>query len=80
MIRREGAASLVTGRIEAGPDRPTIGIYAHYDGQPVDQAGWVTDPFAAVVKSGDRVVEDPTGASSVDPDWRIFARSRSYLP
>jgi len=77
LVRREGAAPLVTGRIEAGPDRPTIGIYAHYDGQPVDQAGWVTDPFAAVVKSGDRIVEDPTDASSVDPDWRIFARSTS---
>jgi acetylornithine deacetylase/succinyl-diaminopimelate desuccinylase-like protein len=39
LLERDGAAPLVTGRIDAGPGKPTIGIYAHYDGQPVDQEG-----------------------------------------
>jgi acetylornithine deacetylase/succinyl-diaminopimelate desuccinylase-like protein len=77
LIRREGVAPIVTGRIDAGPGRPTIGIYAHYDGQPVDQAGWLTEPFAAIVKSGGEVVDDPTAALHIDPEWRIFARSTS---
>jgi acetylornithine deacetylase/succinyl-diaminopimelate desuccinylase-like protein len=77
LIRRPGAAPLVTGRIEADPGRPTIGIYAHYDGQPVDQAGWETPPFSGVVKAGGSTVEDPTEKPSIDPDWRVYARSTS---
>jgi acetylornithine deacetylase/succinyl-diaminopimelate desuccinylase-like protein len=77
LIERDGVAPLVTGRIDAGPDKPTIGIYAHYDGQPVDQEGWLTDPFDPVVKSGEAVVHDPTDGGAIDPDWRIYARSTS---
>ena len=77
LIERDGAAPVVTGRIDAGPEMPTIGIYAHYDGQPVDQTGWLTDPFAAIVKSGEQLVPDPLGVERIDPEWRIFARSTS---
>ncbi len=77
LIERDGVAPLVTARIDAGPDKPTIGIYAHYDGQPVDQEGWLTDPFVPVVMSDDEIVPDPTGGVAIDPDWRIFARSTS---
>jgi acetylornithine deacetylase/succinyl-diaminopimelate desuccinylase-like protein len=77
LIRRDGVAPLVTGRIEAGSDKATIGVYAHYDGQPVDQAGWLTDPFAAVVKSDGRIVDDPASSAVIDPEWRVYARSTS---
>jgi acetylornithine deacetylase/succinyl-diaminopimelate desuccinylase-like protein len=70
LIRREGLTPLATGRIEAGSDRPTIGVYAHWDGQPVDQAGWLTDPFAAVAKSDGRIVDDPASRAFIDPEWR----------
>jgi acetylornithine deacetylase/succinyl-diaminopimelate desuccinylase-like protein len=37
--------------LEAGPDKPTVLIYGHYDVQPVDPLElWHTDPFAAEVR------------------------------
>ena len=37
----------------AGPDKPTVLVYGHYDVVPAEMAdGWETDPFAPVVKDG----------------------------
>ncbi|MEZ4557572.1 MAG: M20/M25/M40 family metallo-hydrolase [Caldilineaceae bacterium] len=37
----------------AGPSRPTVLVYGHYDVVPAEMAdGWETDPFAPVVKDG----------------------------
>ncbi len=74
-VEIEGAAPIVTGRIEVGSDAPTIGIYAHYDGQPVDPDAWITPPFDPTIvnAAGERVEL----GEEVDPDWRIRARSTS---
>ena len=38
---------------QAGPDKPTILIYGHYDVQPPDPMDeWESDPFTPVVKNG----------------------------
>jgi acetylornithine deacetylase/succinyl-diaminopimelate desuccinylase-like protein len=48
-----GAAPVVIGRLRASGERlRTIGMYAHYDGQPVDPAAWDGDPFEPVIRDG----------------------------
>ncbi|MDW8171625.1 MAG: dipeptidase [Anaerolineae bacterium] len=39
--------------LQAGPDRPTLLIYGHYDVQPAAIAdGWTSDPFTPFVRDG----------------------------
>lgn len=75
LVTMHGAAPIVSGRIHIGDHAPTIGIYAHYDGQPVDEAAWASPPFDPTIF--DRVGTSVTLGETVDPDWRIRARSAS---
>ena len=98
MLERRGFA---VQRLSAGPGTPpalygelrvpgaqrTLMFYAHYDGQPVGQKGWLSDPFKPVLRSG------PLGGPNVkeidlqsvltaksgplDPELRLYARSAS---
>jgi acetylornithine deacetylase/succinyl-diaminopimelate desuccinylase-like protein len=57
-------------------------VYVHYDGQPVDPVNWTTSPFSATLTSGawhegGEVIDFPDPGESIDPDWRIYARSAS---
>ncbi len=39
--------------LEAGPDKPTVLVYGHYDVVPAEMAdGWVSDPFEPLEKDG----------------------------
>jgi acetylornithine deacetylase/succinyl-diaminopimelate desuccinylase-like protein len=77
MLRVPGAPSVVLGELRTPGVRPTIGIYAHYDGQPVDPAEWLTPPFSPVVRDQNGKEIDWKTAADFDPEWRIYARSAS---
>jgi acetylornithine deacetylase/succinyl-diaminopimelate desuccinylase-like protein len=75
----DGAPPVVYGRVPGDPGGPTIGIYAHYDGQPVDPAQWASAPFDATLRSekleeGGTVLPLPRPGDEVDPEWRVYAR------
>ncbi|MBU1866714.1 MAG: M20/M25/M40 family metallo-hydrolase [Actinobacteria bacterium] len=74
-----GAAPLVFGRVDGAPGGPTIGFYAHFDGQPADGLAWTDPPFTPTLRDGrledgGRVVDWPGPGQPVDPEWRIYAR------
>jgi acetylornithine deacetylase/succinyl-diaminopimelate desuccinylase-like protein len=60
----------------------TYVFYAHYDGQPVDPKEWTTAPFEPTLNTGrldkgGKVVATLPTRGSIDPEWRIYARSAS---
>lgn len=48
-----GHPTLFASYMHAGPDKPTLLIYNHYDVQPVDPLGeWTSPPFEPTVRNG----------------------------
>ena len=74
-----GAPHVVVGRIEGRPGGPVVGVYAHYDGQPVDPDMWTDPPFSPTLRTGrvDRGGRVVSPGSEVDDDWRVYARGSS---
>jgi acetylornithine deacetylase/succinyl-diaminopimelate desuccinylase-like protein len=61
----------------------SIVIYAHYDGQPTDPKQWTgTLPWqpvwrSAALESGGTIVTLPVTSETINPEWRLYARSAS---
>jgi acetylornithine deacetylase/succinyl-diaminopimelate desuccinylase-like protein len=58
--------------------RRTVMFYAHYDGQPVGQKGWITRPFQPSMRTAlpeAKPVDWQHSTPPLDPDWRLFARA-----
>jgi acetylornithine deacetylase/succinyl-diaminopimelate desuccinylase-like protein len=55
--------------------RRTIVFYAHYDGQPVDPSKWKSDPWRPVMRDSAGHDVDWKSAKTIDPEWRLYARS-----
>jgi acetylornithine deacetylase/succinyl-diaminopimelate desuccinylase-like protein len=55
----------------------TVVFYAHYDGQPVGQKGWISTPFEPSMRTAlpEATPVDWKAAAALDADWRLFARS-----
>ncbi|HEX3913338.1 MAG TPA: M20/M25/M40 family metallo-hydrolase [Steroidobacteraceae bacterium] len=56
----------------------TVIFYAHYDGQPIGQKGWISSPFQPSMRSAlpeAKVLDWQSSTGPLDPDWRLFARS-----
>lgn len=77
MLRLPGVAPVVLGELHTPNVSRTIGIYAHYDGQPVDPAQWRTPPFSPAVRDQNGKEIDWEDVAQFDSDWRIYARSAS---
>ncbi len=80
LLTLPGANPIVFGRVDVPGATRTLGLYVHYDGQPVDPERWTHDPWTPVLY--DRSIEVgghprpfPEDGEAVDPEWRIYARS-----
>ena len=76
----DGVAPLVYGELLVPDAERTLGIYVHYDGQPVDPRNWTHPPFEPTLYTGSMEVggearDIPEVGEPVDPEWRLYARS-----
>jgi acetylornithine deacetylase/succinyl-diaminopimelate desuccinylase-like protein len=80
LLHVSGAPPIVFGTLTVPGATRTLGIYAHYDGQPVDPKAWRHPPFeptfyTASVEAGGKPRALPKDGDKVEPEWRIYARS-----
>ena len=76
----DGAPPIVYGELLVPGAERTLGIYVHYDGQPVDPTMWSNAPweptlYTQALENGGQVIPMPADGDSIDPEWRIYARS-----
>lgn len=83
VVELPGASPAVIGELTSPGATYTLGVYVHYDGQPVDPTKWTVDPFAATLVGnalhlgGQEITSDPGPGDEIDPEWRIYARGAS---
>ncbi len=82
VVELAGAGPVVVGALTAAEPTATLGMYVHYDGQPVDPEEWETGPFEATLASapwhaGGERLAFPGPGDTIDPEWRIYARGAS---
>jgi acetylornithine deacetylase/succinyl-diaminopimelate desuccinylase-like protein len=73
-----GTPASVFGQRNVAGVRRTVIFYAHYDGQPIGQKGWISSPFGPSMRSAlpeARPIDWQSAAGPLDPNWRLFARS-----
>jgi len=82
MTRRlkAGGAPYVYAELMSPGAAETILIYAHFDGQPVQEENWVHPPFSPVLldaplQSDGKVVDISQVDGTFDPEWRLYGRS-----
>jgi len=80
LVRVADAPPIVFGALTTPGATRTLGIYVHYDGQPVDPKQWKHAPFeptlyTAAMDAGGTPRAMPGDGEPVDPNWRIYARS-----
>ena len=80
LLEVEGASPAVYATLAAPGATRTLGIYAHYDGQPVDPARWTEPPFSptfytGAIEAGGERRPPPAAGEPIDPEWRLYARS-----
>jgi acetylornithine deacetylase/succinyl-diaminopimelate desuccinylase-like protein len=77
LLQVAGASPVVFGELRTPGATRTIGIYAHYDGQPVDPAQWQHPAFSPVLLDASGSVVDWQSQAHFDPQARLYARSTS---
>lgn len=82
VVELDGASPVVVGELRCTAPTATLGVYVHYDGQPVDPSEWANPPFqptlaTAPLHSGGEVIDLPSQGDDVDAEWRLYARGAS---
>jgi acetylornithine deacetylase/succinyl-diaminopimelate desuccinylase-like protein len=82
LLEIPGAPPIVYGEQNVPDATRTLCFYAHYDGQPVDRAQWVHEPFEPVLydgsmDTGGQPITYPEAGEAIDEEWRIYARGAS---
>jgi acetylornithine deacetylase/succinyl-diaminopimelate desuccinylase-like protein len=77
-----GGPPAVYGELSTPGATKTVVFYAHYDGQPVDSAQWISPPWQPVLRdkaidAGGHVIPIPASAGLIQGEWRLYARSAS---
>jgi acetylornithine deacetylase/succinyl-diaminopimelate desuccinylase-like protein len=79
LVSAGGGNPVVVAEIRTPGATRTIGLYAHYDGQPLDPKEWASPPFEPTLRT--RPVEDggtpiaaPSAGTPINPEWRLYAR------
>ncbi len=75
LLKHEGAPPMVVADLVVAGSKRTIAFYAHYDGQPVDPAKWKSDPWKPVMRDAAGNDIEWRNAKTIDPEWRLYARS-----
>ena len=75
-----GNAPYVYAELNQPDATETILIYAHFDGQPVQEENWAYPPFEATLldgtlQAGAKPVDIDSVDGQFDPEWRLYARS-----
>ena len=80
LLELPGAPPIVYGELLVPGATRTLGIYIHYDGQPVDERRWTHgawEPtlYTRLIQEGGQERPFPRDGEAVDPEWMIYARS-----
>jgi len=73
-----GTPPSVFAELKVPGARRTVTFYAHYDGQPIGQKGWISSPFEPSMRTAlpeAKPIDWKAATGPLDPDWRLFARS-----
>jgi len=75
-----GGAPYIYAELNTPGATETILIYAHFDGQPVQEENWAFPPFSPTlldgpVQAGAQVIDIAGVSDSFHPEWRLYARS-----
>ena len=78
----EGTPPSLYGELRVPGATRTVMFYAHFDGQPADQKGWLSDPWKPLLRTGPigegtKEVDLASVQGPLDPEWRLYARSAS---
>jgi acetylornithine deacetylase/succinyl-diaminopimelate desuccinylase-like protein len=83
LLEAPGSPPVVFGRLDRPGALRTVVFYAHYDGQPVEETAWHSDPWTPVLRDrplpegGGEIPWPRPGAAQLPADARLYARSAS---
>ncbi|HXA38831.1 MAG TPA: M20/M25/M40 family metallo-hydrolase [Phenylobacterium sp.] len=73
-----GTPASILAELKTPGARRTVVFYAHYDGQPIGQKGWISTPFTPSMRTAlpeARPVDWQAASGPLNPDWRLFGRA-----